>query len=143
MNPHAVVTLAPPQANEPDHIHVFLCDCTVEMRVGFHPSERTGPQPVVVAIEAEAALPHRYQDVTENSLDRVIDYEVFYRFIREELPKLGHVPLLETVAEQIADFCFRDLRIQKVRVRLEKPRIYAGTARAGIEICRSRPGAAP
>jgi 7,8-dihydroneopterin aldolase/epimerase/oxygenase len=142
MTPSAVVSLDPPFAREPDHIHVFLADCTVELSVGYHATERLKPQPVVIGIEAEGALPHHYQDLNENSLDRVIDYETFYRYIREDLPKLGHIPLLETVAEQIIAFCFQDRRIQKVRVRLEKPRIFAGTARAGIEVCRTRNEAA-
>ena len=133
----SVVTLEPQLTREPDHIHVFLKDCRVELSIGYHPSERLKPQTVIVDIEAQAALPHHYQDLNENSLDRVIDYERFYDFIQNELPKLGHIPLLETVAEQIISFCFEDRRIQKVRVRLEKPNILAGS-RAGIEVCRTR-----
>jgi dihydroneopterin aldolase len=140
MTSSSVVSLDPAPAREGDHIHVFLNDCTVELSVGFHPSERLKPQPVVISISVEAALPHHYQDLNENSLDRVIDYENFYRYIREELPKLGHIPLLETLAEQIIAFCFQDCRINKIRVKLEKPAIFAGTARAGIEVCRARYG---
>ncbi len=142
MNNPSVVSFDEPLDREPDSIHVFLRDCTVELSVGYHPFERLKPQPVVITIEVEAALPHHYQDTSENSLDRVIDYERFYDFIRNELPKLGHIPLLETVAEQIITFCFQDRRIHKIRVRLEKPRILAGSARAGIEVSRTRPASA-
>jgi 7,8-dihydroneopterin aldolase/epimerase/oxygenase len=138
MNQSSVISLDPQRAREPDHIHVFLKDCRIMLRVGYHPAERLKPQPVIVSIEAEAQLPHHYQDRSENSLDRVIDYERFYNFLHKELPRLGHIPLLETVAEQIVMFCFEDCRIQKVRVKLEKPEVLGG-ARAGIEVCRTRP----
>jgi dihydroneopterin aldolase len=139
MNTSSVVSLDPQHPREPDHIHVFLKDCRIELSVGYFPEERLKPQPVIVSIEAEALLPHHYQDLSENSLDRVIDYSRFYDFLRNDLPKLGHIPLLETVAEQIITFCFEDRRIQKVRVKLEKPQVLAGTACAGIEMCRTRP----
>jgi len=137
MNQTSVVTLEPQLTREPDHIHVFLKECRVELSVGYHPAERLKPQTVVIDVEAQATLPHHYQDLNENSLDRVIDYERFYNFIHNELPKLGHIPLLETVAEQIISFCFEDRRIQKVRVRLHKPNILPA-GRAGIEVCRTR-----
>lgn len=107
------------------------------MRVGVYPTEIDKPQTVIVNVEAEAALPHHYQDLNERSLDRVLDYDPLHGFICIELPKMGHIPLLETVAEQIIDFCFRDVRIQKVCVRLEKPHVY-NNATAGIEIGRVR-----
>jgi len=139
MNPSSVVQLETLLTREPDQISVFLRDCRIELSVGYHPHERLKPQPVIVTIEATAALPHHYQDLTENNLDRVIDYERFYNYIRNELPRLGHIALLETVAEHIIAYCFEDCRISKVRVKLEKPQVLAGTARAGIEVVRTRP----
>jgi 7,8-dihydroneopterin aldolase/epimerase/oxygenase len=137
----AILSISPQTARAPDSIQVFLKDCRVELSVGYHPAERLKPQPLIIDIEAEALLPHRYQDTNENSLDRVINYERFYDFIRNELPKLGHIPLLETVAEHIIACCFEDRRIQKVSVRIEKPQCFAG-ARPGIEVRRARPGSA-
>jgi len=138
MNDPSVISLNPQHlAREPDLIHVFLKDCRVELSVGYHPAERLKTQLLIVDLEVEAALPHRYQDTGENSLDRVIDYERFHDFILNQLPKLGHIPLLETVAEQIIGFCFEDRRIQKVAVRIEKPQCFAG-ALPGIEVRRTR-----
>jgi len=140
MSNPSVVSLEPQRSvRAADQISVFLKDCRIELSVGYHPDERLAPQPVIVNIEAEALLPHHYQDIAENSLDRVIDYERFYNFVRKDLQALGHIPLLETVAELIINFCFEDCRIHKVRVRLEKPQVFAGNARAGIEMCRTRP----
>jgi len=139
MNETRIIQIGEPQlAAAKDHIRVFLHDCKVALRVGAYESEMHAPQTVIINLEVGAALPHHYQDLNEKSLDRVIDYAPFYDFIQKELPGMGHIPLLETVAEQIIAFCFRDPRIQDVKVRLEKPEMFEGKARAGIEVFRTR-----
>ena len=94
---------------------------------------------MIIDLEVEAALPHRYHAPHDKNLDHVIDYDPFLDFIRNQLPKMGHIPLLETVAERIIDFCFKDQRIQVVRVSIEKPEIFGGLALPGIEVQRTRP----
>ncbi len=145
-----MTTLSPPSvmplaahgaAREPDCIHVFIRDCAVDLSVGIHESEKRATQPVIVSVELEAPLPHHYQDRSENKLDRVIDYERIYTFIRETLPGMGHAFLLETVADAIVDFCFEDIRVRKVRVRLEKTKVFAFAGGAGIDVVRTRPTA--
>ena len=129
-------------AREPDTIRVFVRDCKTELRVGIYDKELDKPQTVIANVEIESVLPHHYQDLNEKKLDRVIDYEPIYDFIREDLPAMGHIYLLETVAEQIISFCFRDIRVQHVKVRLEKTGIFPAAAGAGIEVSRTRPGKA-
>jgi dihydroneopterin aldolase len=131
--------LAPSPAHEEDRVRVFVRDCKVELRVGIYESEQQTPQPVLITVECEAALPHHYHDLAESKLARVIDYEPLYRFMREELPKLGHIYLLETAAEQIVSFCFRDPRVREVSVRIEKSDVFPDAAGAGVEIRRARP----
>jgi dihydroneopterin aldolase len=120
-----------------DSVKIFVRDCKTQLRVGIYASEMDEPQPVTISVEAEAAMPHRFQNVQDSSLKNVIDYEPIYNFVVTELPKLGHIPLLETVAEQIIDFCFRDPRIESVRVHAEKTAILHGTV-AGISLNRTR-----
>jgi len=43
---------------------------------------------------------------------RVINYEKIYGFLTEALPKLGHVNLLENVAERIITFASKNPRIE-------------------------------
>jgi dihydroneopterin aldolase len=137
-----VVSLSEPTvARAPDTVRIFVRDCRVDLRIGIYENEMQKLQPVIVNVEIEAVLPHHYQDLSEKKLDRVIDYEPVYDFICEQLPALGHIYLLETAAEQIMNFCFRDIRVQKVRVRLEKTGIFPAAAGAGIEVSRSRSAA--
>lgn len=49
-----------------------------------------------------------------------------------------HVQLVETLAERIAEACFRDRRVITARVRIEKLDVYADAESVGIEIERRR-----
>lgn len=120
-----------------DRVRIYLRDCAMDLRVGAYPSERHAPQPILINLELEAAALPDYRGLTEKNLDQVIDYQPIYDFIRNDLPQLGHIPLLETVAEHIVDVCFRDARVEKVRVRLEKPNALPG-AYINVEITRTR-----
>ena len=121
-----------------DTILVYVRDCIVPLYVGVYDHEKPQPQPVVVHIEASANLTRRYDDLKSGNVASVIDYERLYKFVTGVLPTQGHVPLLESVAERIIAFCFEDPRIERVRVRLDKPQAFKGTALAGIEMQRSR-----
>ena len=120
-----------------DKSSVFLRDCRAQLFVGVYDHERHAPQNVLVSVEAEMALTERFDDVGEKSTARVVSYEMLYDFVRSELPKMGHIYLLESVAESIITFCFRDPRILSVTVRLEKPDIFPA-ASAGISMTRRR-----
>lgn len=121
-----------------DKIHIRLADCTVPLFVGIYDHEKPHPQPVIVTIEAVAPLSQRYDDLKSSSVASVINYERLFNYVTIELPKLGHVPLLESLAERIIAFCFEDPRIIEARVRLEKPEAFQGKAHAGIEMRRTR-----
>ena len=130
--------VTPQPAHQEDRVRVFVRECRVDLRVGIYESEAQAPQPVHITVECEGAPPHHYHDRTENRLARVIDYEPLYKFMCEELPKQGHIYLLETAAEQIISFCFRDPRVREVLVRIEKTGVFPHAAGAGVELRRTR-----
>jgi dihydroneopterin aldolase len=49
-----------------------------------------------------------------------------------------HVQLVETLAERIAEACFRDRRVMTARIRIEKLDIYPDAESVGVEIERRR-----
>jgi dihydroneopterin aldolase len=122
-----------------DTIRLFIHDCRVNLVIGIPEAERKEKQPVVVNLECEARLSRRYDDAAETSVAEIIDYGAFYDFIRHELPKQEPFGFLESAAEKIISFCFRDARIQKVRVRLEKTTVFPDASGAGVEMVRARP----
>ena len=65
----------------------------------------------------------------------VLDYAEVVRLV-ERLTRQGHVNLLETLAERIAEGCLADGRVLAVRVRLEKPDVIPNARAVGIEIER-------
>jgi len=121
-----------------DTIHVYLRDCVVPLSVGIHDFEKKQPQPVIVHIDVTAPLTRRYDDLRASDTALIIDYDRLYHFVTQELPKLGHVPFLESMAEKILDFCFNDPRVTEVGVRLDKPEAYKGKAKVGIDMRRTR-----
>src|SRR3546814_2748442 len=50
----------------------------------------------------------------------------------------GHVRLVETLAERLADECLADRRVLSVRVRVEKLDVFADASSVGVEIERIR-----
>ena len=121
-----------------DIIRFFIHDFRIDLSIGVQEDELRKTQPVIINVECEAELTCRYDNIAEKTLDRVIDYSLFYHFIRNDLPQMGHIYLLETAAEQIVAFCLRDERVQKVSVRIEKTSVFPDVSGAGIELVRTR-----
>jgi dihydroneopterin aldolase len=71
----------------------------------------------------------------KDELSRVVDYERVAGSVRKIVSE-GHVRLVETLAERIAEACLEDARVRIVRVRVEKLDIFADMESVGIEIER-------
>jgi dihydroneopterin aldolase len=67
----------------------------------------------------------------------VVDYEGVADAVRA-IVAAGHVMLVETLAERIAESCLADPRVHLARVRVEKLDVFADAASAGVEIERRR-----
>lgn len=115
----------------------FVRDCRLTLSVGVHEHERKAPQPIVAHVDVETELAETFRDPADGDLSRVVDYGKIHRFLTGEIPAMGHICLLETLADIIIDFCFRDPRVMRVAVRLEKPNALPD-AIGGVELCRTR-----
>ena len=74
-----------------------------------------------------------------DDLSRVVDYEAVAIRVRD-IVHAGHVRLLETLAERVAEACLEDDRVRSVRVRVEKLDIFPDVASVGVEIERCNEG---
>jgi dihydroneopterin aldolase len=70
-----------------------------------------------------------------DDLRNVVCYDEIVGAIRR-LVAAGHVNLVETLGERIAEMCLADARIRVARVRVEKLDVYPDAASVGIEIER-------
>ena len=135
--------------------HMFLRDMVLVASIGVHPHEHAAPQRVRInvdlGVEDDGAQPLSRQPVGHDELARVVDYEKLAERVRA-IVGAGHVRLVETLAERIAEACLVDRRVHLARVRVEKLDIFPDSVSAGVEVERrrrdlstpwERPGAMP
>lgn len=121
--------------------HVFLRDMVLDAKVGIYRHERDTTQRIRInvdlAVEDDGARASSRAAVGRDELSRVVDYEAVANAVRA-LVTAGHVALVETLAERIAEACLADARVSLARVRVEKLDVFADTASVGVEIERRR-----
>ncbi len=114
--------------------HVFIRDLILDSFIGVYDHEKAKPQKIQVNVDLS---------VIENSTDlnddinNVVCYERIALAI-ETIVKSGHIHLVETLAENIAEMNLQDPRVHCVRVRVEKLEAIKNTTSVGIEIERYR-----
>jgi len=118
---------------------MFLRDMVLAASIGVHPHEQAAPQRVRInvdlGVEDDGARPLSRQLVGRDELSRVVDYETLADRVRSIVAS-GHVRLVESLAERIAEACLLDRRGHLARVRVEKLDIFADAESAGVEIER-------
>lgn len=114
--------------------HVFVRDFEVMARIGIYEHEKTTDQRIIVNIDlsVQEALGEMADDISH-----VVSYEIIAKKVEAILAE-GHVNLVETLCEKIAQACLRDKRVLAARVRVEKPDIIPNARSVGVEIERSR-----
>ncbi len=110
---------------------VFVRDFVIEAEIGAYAHERNARQRVRFDVEAEVRRRPRGDDDFQN----VFSYDVITDAIRR-FATSGHITLVETLAERIAETTLRDRHVVRVRVRVEKLDVIDGAV--GVEIVRER-----
>ena len=120
---------------------MFIRDLVLQARIGVHDHERRRTQRVRInidlAVEDDGILRVSRAPVGRDDLARVVDYERIVTNIRA-LVASGHVQLVETLAERLAELCLEDRRVAIARVTVEKLDVFEDAASAGVEIERRR-----
>lgn len=116
--------------------HVFIRDLTVNCSIGVHAHEKQAPQRV--CINLDLAVWEQDPGRIGDDIDNVVCYEIVSNRIRAIMAD-GHVNLVETLAERIADMCLQDRRIHSARVRVEKLDVFEDARSVGVEIERFNP----
>lgn len=114
--------------------HVFVRDLVLPCNIGVHRHERDAPQRVRINLD----LAVREDDAPiDDSIGNVVCYEDVASGVRA-IVGAGHINLVETLAERLAAFCLKDVRIETVRIRVEKLDVFPDVASVGVEIVRAR-----
>ncbi len=114
---------------------VFIRDLVLQASIGIYDHEKIKPQRVRFTIELLARLPANGPDDAEPR--DIVSYELVVKRIKKLLAA-GHVNLVETLAERVAELAMKDRRVAAARVRVEKLDVYKGAA-VGVEIERHAP----
>lgn len=113
---------------------LFVRGLELDCAIGVHAHERGRRQRVVVDIALAVAAP---AEPRADRIAAVVSYEDIVAGV-ERIAAGGHVNLVETLAERIADLCLADRRVLRARVRVDKPDVYDRAASVGVEIDRKR-----
>jgi dihydroneopterin aldolase len=114
---------------------IYVRDLLVACRVGVTARERDAPQRVRINLDVEV-VPVR---PLEDDVSRVVDYGWLVEKVRHTCDGCAD-RLLETLAERIAQACFRNPKIVATRIRIDKVDLFPDAAAVGIEIERRRRG---
>ena len=112
--------------------HVFIRDYVTEAFIGAYDHETGNAQKICINIDMSVT---EAGDGHGDSLDNVVCYDQVIKGV-ETILGAGHINLVETLAERVADLVLQDRRISTVRVRIEKLDAVANAASVGVEIER-------
>ena len=113
---------------------IFLNDFLIQANIGVYKHEKETTQPLRINIIAKVKNPRKIND---NNLNSVVCYNQISKKIKKII-KSGHTILLEKLAEKIFEECFKNKRIETMKIRLEKLDAIQDAESAGIEVERSR-----
>ncbi len=113
--------------------HVFVRDLVIEARIGIYRHEKKSAQRI--RINLDLSVVDDYLADADN-VDQVVCYEQVV-VETKEIIALGHINLVETLAERIAEQILAMPKVLSVRVRIEKLDVLPDVGSVGIEIERA------
>ena len=123
----------PTPVSEPvaEGLTVFVRGLEVEAAIGVHDHELGRTQPLVLDVELQLA-PRSVRRLEDTN-----NYEGVGEAARALLAE-GHIGLVETFAERLAEALLADHRIRRCRVAVAKPEALKDARAAGCEVVLSR-----
>ena len=113
---------------------VLIKELILSLTLGYYDFEKEKPQKVKFSLEAN------YQDknpTNDKDLKSIVNYGTIVKLIRK-LVKKKHYNFLETLAEAVFDEIFKDERIAKIMLKIEKLEILKECSSVGIQITKKR-----
>lgn len=110
---------------------VFIHGLVLEASIGLYDEEKLKKQPVEISVDMDL-LPME----GAARQDTIVCYDTLSQKIRK-LVDAGHIYLVETLAERIADICLAEARVFRVAVSVGKPDAVKGAQSVGVRIVRS------
>lgn len=119
----------------PGYCCILIDRLRLPFRIGILETEQDAPQDVIVSL---AAYMREGSAGTSGKIADTVSYADIVEGIRAIAASDRHIPLVEQLAEEIAELALADARIDHVRVAVTKPDIIAECSSVGVVIERSR-----
>jgi dihydroneopterin aldolase len=116
-------------------MRVFIRDLVLPCSIGIHQHERLAQQRVQINVEL-TCLEH---PAINDDVDNVVCYATAVMGIKAVVAD-GHINLVETLADRVADVCLSDHRVLSARIRIDKLDVFKEAYSVGVEIERNRAG---
>ncbi len=113
---------------------VLIKELILNLKLGYYDFEKATPQKVKFSLEAN------YEDkkpTNDKDLKSIVNYAKLVKLIKK-LVKNKHYNFLETLAEDVFDELFKDKRIDKISLKIEKLEIMKDCSSVGIQIAKKR-----
>ena len=113
---------------------ILINELVLDLKLGYYDFEKINAQKVKFSLEID------YQDKkpsNDKDIKSIVNYSKIVRIIKK-LVKNKHYNFLETLAEDIFDLLFKDKRIAKIMLKIEKLEILKGCSSVGIQISKIR-----
>ena len=113
---------------------ILIKELTLDLKLGYYDFEKEKPQKVKFSLEVN------YQDkkpTNDKDLKSIVNYSKLVKLIKK-LVKNKHYNFLETLAEDVFDELFKDRRIDKISLQIEKLEIIKDCSSVGIQISKKR-----
>ena len=113
---------------------ILIKDLTLDLKLGYYDFEKDKPQKVKFTLEVD------YRDkkpTNDKDLKSIVNYDKIVKLIKK-LVKNKHYNFLETLAEDVFDELFKDKRIDKITLQIEKLEIMKDCSSVGIQISKKR-----
>ena len=118
---------------------ILIKELILNLKLGYYDFEKEKPQKVKFSLEVN------YQNkkpTNDKDLKSIVNYSRLVKLIKK-LVKNKHYNFLETLAEDVFDELFKDRRIDKISLQIEKLEIIKDCTSVGIQISKKRSDAKP
>ena len=113
---------------------ILIKELTLDLKLGYYDFEKEKSQKVKFSLEID------YEDkkpTNDKDIKSIVNYGQVVKLITK-LAKNKHYNFLETLAEDVFDVLFKDKRIGKIMLQIEKLEILKDCTSVGIQITKKR-----
>ena len=113
---------------------ILISELILDLKLGYYNLEKEKTQKVKFSLEID------YEDkkpTNDKDIKSIVNYGQVVKLIRK-LTRNNHYNFLETLAEDTFDVLFKDKRIGKIMLKIEKLEILKDCSSVGIQITKKR-----